>query len=194
MNYLAHFYLSYNDPGLLVGNFIADEVKGKNYLNYPEPIQKGILIHRDIDSFTDNHKIVEESKNRIRTIHRKFTPVIVDIYYDHILAKDWSQFMDTELNQFASRSYETLLSQSDFIPEKSQIRLNYMARYNWLYSYRNIDGIAGILNGMSRRTKFENTMDKAHIELSHHLQEFEREFHQFFPELESYIQQRIKEL
>ena len=86
MNYLAHFHLSNNDTNLIIGNYIADDVKGKAYLNYSQEIQRGILLHRRIDDYTDSHDIVLGSKDLIRHHQNKFTPVVMDVFYDYFFS------------------------------------------------------------------------------------------------------------
>ena len=94
MNYLAHFHLSNNNESLIIGNYIADDVKGKAYLNYSSEIQQGILLHRKIDDFTDNHPVVENSKHLIRHNQNKFTPVVMDVFYDYFLANNWDTYSE----------------------------------------------------------------------------------------------------
>jgi len=186
MNYLAHFLLSNNDDGLIIGNYIADEVRGKDYLNYPEDVMKGILLHRKIDDFTDKHPTVIKSKDRIRKIHKKYTPVIVDVYYDYFLANNWGNYSQEDLKKFTQGIYLTLFKNLKHIPAKSKIKLGFMANGDWLYNYKNLQGIERTLGGLSRRTKFENTMHKAHIELDDLRLEFDEDFNSFFPELKNY--------
>ena len=105
MNYLAHFFLSNNDENLIIGNYIADDVKGKAYLKYSSEIQKGILLHRKIDDFTDNHNVVDNSKSLIRHHQNKFTPVVMDVFYDYFLANNWSTYSEKELLEFTNQIY-----------------------------------------------------------------------------------------
>ena len=104
MNYLAHLYLSFGDEQLLVGNYIADAVKGRQIEQFLEGIKNGILLHRKIDEFTDNHPLVERSKSLIRSRYRKFAGVVVDMYYDHYLAAGWLDYADIPLQQFTKNA------------------------------------------------------------------------------------------
>lgn len=187
MNFLAHLYLSGNDEELLVGNFIGDFVKGSQMDQYPANIQKGIRLHRSIDSYTDNHEVVLQSKIRLREKFRHFAPVIVDVYYDHFLAKDWASFSSTPLLEYTENFYQTMDAYYDILPKGVVHMLSYMARDNWLYNYQFIEGIDKALTGMSRRTKYENKMDEASQALIDHYEEFKQEFHQFFPELQDHV-------
>ena len=108
MNYLAHFYLARNDKGLIVGNLLADYAVGKKYLDYPQEIQRGILLHRRIDEFTDDHPETEKTKVRLREKYKKYSPVISDVYYDYFLGQNWSDYSDVPLKSFTQRIYKTL--------------------------------------------------------------------------------------
>ena len=108
MNYLAHLHLSNNDKNLIIGNYIADDVKGKAYLNFPLEIQKGIILHRKIDDFTDSHKVVGNSKNLIRHHQNKFTPVVMDVFYDYFLAKNWEEYSTVDLLSFTTNIYKDI--------------------------------------------------------------------------------------
>ena len=187
MNFLAHLYLSGEDEMVLVGNFIGDFVKGSQMDQYAEKIQKGIRLHRSIDHFTDNHSIVLESKIRLREKFRHYAPVIVDVFYDHFLAKDWSKFSETPLKEYTENFYNLMRGYFNIIPQGVIHMLGFMSRDNWLYQYQFIEGIDRALTGMSRRTKFENKMDEASLSLKEHYEDFEKEFNQFFPELESLL-------
>ncbi len=187
MNFLAHLYLSGEDEMVLVGNFIGDFVKGSQMDQYAEKIQKGIRLHRSIDHFTDNHSIVLESKIRLREKFRHYAPVIVDVFYDHFLAKDWSKFSETPLKEYTENFYNLMRGYFNIIPQGVIHMLGFMSRDNWLYQYQFIEGIDRALTGMSRRTKFENKMDEASLSLKEHYEDFEKEFNQFFPELESHV-------
>ncbi|SNT04701.1 Acyl carrier protein phosphodiesterase [Ekhidna lutea] len=187
MNFLAHLYLSGADKELLVGNFIGDFVKGSQMDEYTDGIQKGIRLHRAIDFYTDNHDTVLQSKIRLREKFRHYAPVIVDVFYDHFLARDWGQFSDTPLKEYTESFYETMSDYHETVPKGVVHMLSFMAQDNWLYNYQFIEGIDRALTGMSRRTKYENKMDEASKALKNHYEDFEKEFHQFFPELEEFV-------
>ena len=192
MNFLAHIYLSdYNDD-LAVGNFIADSVRGKDYLNFPEPIQNGILLHRAIDTFTDTHPIFRQSTKRLHSRYSHYSGVIVDIYYDHFLAKNWNNYSEIPLENFADHFYKVLLSRHDILPKRIQNLMPYMIADNWLVSYATIDGIASVLSGMNRRTRYKSGMDKAIEELKAHYSEFESEFTLFFEQLREFSAEQLK--
>ena len=187
MNFLAHLYLSGNSEGLLIGNFIADSVKGKAYENYNQEIQKGILLHRKIDTFTDSHPIVSQSKQRLYSRYHKYSPVVVDIFYDHFLAVKWNNYSTVSLNEFAENSYRLMNTNFEILPEKIKFMLPYMIKGNWLVNYSNVEGIRKTLTGMSRRTSFNSGMETATEILVQHYSLFENEFELFFEELKNYV-------
>lgn len=187
LNYLAHLYLSSDRPQLSLGNFIADHVKGTLFDRFSEDIKDGIKLHRLIDSFTDAHPVVEESKARLRPEFRKYAPVIVDIYFDHFLARDWEQYHHLSLEAFAANSYQMLRENESLLPERALHMLNYMEPQNWLVSYGTLQGMQKALTGLSRRTNFESNMQHAHLFLEKHYAAFEEEFNRFFPEIRLYL-------
>jgi acyl carrier protein phosphodiesterase len=187
MNFLAHAFLSGDDEKILVGNFIADFVKGKQALNeFEKRVIKGIELHRAIDAYTDSHQVVRESKNRLRAKYRHYSAVIVDVFYDHLLAKNWKSFHQQSLEEFASATYRTIESFSDILPLPVRQMLPYMIRGNWFVGYAHIAGINQALSGMARRTPYTSKMDEASRELQDHYEDFEKEFKIFFPELITY--------
>ncbi|MFN8153859.1 MAG: ACP phosphodiesterase [Bacteroidia bacterium] len=187
MNYLAHLYLSANRPEIAIGNFIADHVKGSMVEKYDGGVRDGIRLHRLIDTFTDTHPVVEESKARLRPEFRKYAPVIVDIYYDHFLARDWEQYHHQPLTEFAEETYALLRKNESLLPERTLHMLSYMEPQNWLVKYATLDGMQRALTGLSRRATFESNMQHAHLFLDKHYAEFEREFNAFFPDLRMYV-------
>ena len=183
MNFLAHLYLSKDNKNILIGNFIADAVKGNKHANYPKEIQAGILLHRAIDYYTDNHPIVRKSKRRLHERYNHYDGVIIDILYDHFLAKNWHQYSETPLNVYAENIYSFFQSIIETLPPKIQQTLPYMIEYNWLVAYASTAGIEKVLQGMNRRTKGVSKMDLAIEDLNKYYQEFELDFTTFFKDL-----------
>lgn len=193
MNFLAHAHLSGNNEKILIGNFIADFVKGKAALNrYDGEIRSGIMLHRAIDAFTDTHPTVALSKDRLREKYRHYSGVIVDVFYDHFLAKNWPILHHEPLEEFARKVYAIIDDHIDIVPDKVQDFFPYMKRGNWLLSYRQVEGIGRALTGMSRRTPYESKMDESVNDLIKYYDEFEGEFKQFFPLLQERVWQFIK--
>jgi len=190
MNFLAHLYLSGEDPQIKIGNFIGDFVKGRTLDNlYPSEIVKGINLHREIDAFTDKHPIVLESKKRLRPKYRHYSPVIIDVFYDHFLAANWSDFSKVSLPDFAQSSYSVIEQHKSIIPEQVNQMLPYMIKGNWLVSYAQIDGIHRALSGMSRRTPYVSKMEEASQDLQLYYEQFRQEFYLFFPDLKAHAEQ-----
>ncbi|MCB0456173.1 MAG: ACP phosphodiesterase [Flavobacteriaceae bacterium] len=191
MNFLAHIYLSGDDEGVIIGNFIADGIKGKKYEVYPPSIKKGILLHRAIDSYTDKHPIVKQSTARLHKNYGHYSGVIVDILYDHFLAKNWKKYHTTPLSNYVENFYEMLLKNYDILPLRIQRMMPIMISQNWLLSYESTEGIATILSQMNLRTKGKSKMNLAILELETYYEEFEEEFETFFSELIAYSKNKL---
>ena len=184
MNFLAHLYLSGDNPSILIGNFIGDFVKGKNLAEkVGSEIAKGIELHREIDFFTDQHPIVTESKKRLRPKYHHYSGVIVDVFYDHFLAINWNDYHQELLPDYANSIYDLIQKNSAILPDRVNIMLPYMINSNWLVNYANTEGIHRALTGMARRTPFESKMDESISDLKENYEEFKTEFTAFFPEL-----------
>ncbi len=194
MNFLAHIYLSGDDEGVIIGNFIADAIKGKKYLKYPEDIQKGILLHRAIDSYTDIHPTVRQSTKRLHKNYRHYSGVIVDILYDHFLAKNWKDYHEQPLDEFVENFYELLRNNYEMLPARIKRMMPYMVSDNWLLSYQTIEGIGRILAQMNVRTKGVSRMNDAVVELKAHYEEFEEEFTTYFADLIAHSKTKLSEL
>jgi acyl carrier protein phosphodiesterase len=194
MNFLAHIYLSGDDTEITIGNFIADGIKGKRYLKYPPKIKKGILLHRAIDSYTDQHPIVKQSTARLHENYSHYSGVIVDILYDHFLAKNWNEYHKEPLAIYVENFYELLRNNFQILPARIQRMMPYMIADNWLLSYATVPGISKILSQMNVRTKNISRMNFAVVELEQYYSEFESEFTTFFADLIKYSQNKLTEL
>lgn len=177
-----------------MGNFIADSVKGNKLYEYPKGICNGIRLHRQIDEFTDSHPIVTQSKARLRPVYGKYSGVIIDLYYDHFLAAGWEVYCNESLEQFTEKCYIQLDLLQSFFSEESKTIFYYMRKYNWLLSYREIEGISKALSGLARRTTFISHMEKAGIELRKDYLLYQEEFHRFFPELQTFASGTLRRL
>ena len=194
MNFLAHIYLSGEDDFVKIGNFMADSIRGSQYLDYPNSLQKGILLHRHIDSFTDAHPIYRKSKHRLHEKYGHYSGVIMDIAYDHFLAKNWSKYSNEKLEDYAADFYKLMQDNYEILTERTKGMLPYMIGRNWLVSYATIAGLEMILFQMDYKTKHRAHMQEAIVEIQDFYAEFESEFFQFFEELELSCQQKLKEL
>jgi len=194
MNYLAHIYLSGENDLVTIGNFIADGIKGKSYKKFSKDVQVGILLHRHIDTFTDAHKTVRKSTKRLHKKYGHYSGVIVDILYDHFLAKNWSNYSDMPLDDYVDTFYDSLEEHYNILPLRIQKMMPFMMTDNWLLSYASIDGIQRVLEGMNRRTKNRSGMNEAVNELEAFYADFEDEFTSFFEELIASSKLKLKEL
>ena len=194
MNFLAHLYLSRNNTNIMIGNFIADHIQGNKYEGFSAEIQQGIFLHREIDTFTDAHEVVRKSKRRLHERYRHYDGVIIDIFYDYFLAKNWTTYSEIPLELFTKSVYNLLDEIKLDLPIKSQQFINYMIEYNILFNYKYKDGIEKVLNGMNKRTKGKSQMNLA-IEDLHSLEaEFEADFTVFFKELIAHTNQKLKKI
>jgi len=191
MNFLAHLYLSGDNDLIKIGNFIADGIRGKTFDTYPAEVQKGIVLHRAIDTFTDAHPIFRKSTKRLHERYHHYAGVIVDVFYDHFLSKNWSVYSDEPLADFTERFYQSLRDNYDILTERTKGMMPYMIKNNWLYSYRTVEGISAILKQMDSRTKNQSGMQFSPTELLAFYEDFESEFTLFFEDLREYCSQKL---
>ena len=194
MNFLAHLYLSQNDTNIMIGNFIADHIKGNNYNEYSKEIQQGIFLHREIDTFTDAHKVVRKSKRRLHERYRHYDGVIIDIFYDYFLAKNWSNYSAIPLDMYTDTVNDLFSEINKNLPIKSQQFIKYMVEYNILFNYKNKEGIAKVLNGMNSRTKGKSQMNLAIEDLQNLEEEFQEDFTLFFKDLIAHTNQKLAKI
>ena len=183
MNYLAHLFLSNESSEAMLGAMLGDFVKGADKNNYPPNVRRGIELHRQIDSFTDTHEIVLAAKRQFAPERRRFAGIALDIFYDHCLAKNWSQFSAIPLRTFTNNVYETLKIQHEFLPEKMQQMAPVMIAQDWLASYEKLAWIELTLQRMSRRLTRGAPLADGIIDLRTNYQEFEQSFFRLFPEM-----------
>ncbi|MDO6736885.1 acyl carrier protein phosphodiesterase [Wenyingzhuangia sp. 2_MG-2023] len=191
MNFLAHIYLAGTNKETILGNFIADSIQGNKFHHYSDGIQFGIKMHRAIDVFTDEHPIFRQSKRRLDNKYRLYKGVIIDLIYDHFLAKNWQQYSDIPLDIYSQSFYQLLFKEFDILPEKTQHLLPYMSQQNWLYKYRTLQGIGEIMHDMNVRTRGISKMNEAIVDLRENYPIFEKDFTLFFDELQKYCTQYI---
>ncbi len=194
MNFLAHIYLTDGYPLETIGNFMADGIKGKKYLKYPIEIQKGILIHRWIDTYTDSHPIVKQSTKRLHKKYGHYSGVIVDILYDHFLAKNWEHYHHVSLAFYVANFYESLKNHYELLTPRIQRMMVPMIAQNWLLSYASLEGIETVLYNMNIRTKKRVAMDQSIEDLKKYYSEFEEEFTHFFKELMIFTKEKHLEI
>lgn len=183
MNFLAHQYLSFQSEPLQIGNLYGEIVRGKDYLDFPEDLQQGILLHRHIDTFTDAHPIVKESSKKFHENYGKYAPVIVDVAYDYFLIRNWETYSAIPFEAFVTQTYALFRAKFDGFPPKLQYIIDHLLNYDWFHNYTSIQGIQKTLNGISQRSKFKNNIGQADHEIMLFQEALNEEFNLFFPAL-----------
>lgn len=198
MNHLAHFFLSGDDEDLAIGNFVADFITNKELPQFTEGVQRGIILHREIDAFTDAHPIVKQSTKRLHSFHHKYSPVIVDIYYDFLLAKNWQNYSLTDpsvwndsLRDFTNKMYRILTDRHIELPERLKTRLPRMIADDWLMKYTTYKGLHGAFLRIEKAAAFPGNFGNAAKHLEQFLEAFDAEFNQFFPELQKHVASKV---
>ena len=189
MNYLAHIYLSDNSEENMLGNFLGDFVNKSLENSFEYSIRNGIFMHKKLDTFTDSHPDFLKSRNKISIPNRRLAGVLIDIFYDHFLAKNWSDYSSISLEDYADNFYNILKKFSNCLPDKLVKRMPIMIDENWLVSSREISGIERSLERISRR--FSNTkhpLVNPIDELINNYEEFESDFKCFYTDAIEYAQ------
>lgn len=191
MNYLAHAYLSFNQPEILVGNLISDFVKGRKKFDYSPGIQKGIALHRGIDHFTDTHEVTREAKEIFRPHYRLYAGAFTDVVYDHFLATDKNEFSAESLLQFSLTVYETVTPFVPLLPEKFRQMFPYMQQQNWLNNYQYNQAIGRSLAGVVRRSAYLTESATAFQLFEMHYGHLQDCYRRFFPELKKFAAEEL---
>jgi len=166
---------------------MGDYVKGKDYLRFSSGIQKGILLHRHIDSFTDNHPVVRHDKTFFSERYQKYAGVVTDILYDHYLATEWNKFSTQDLSSFIDEIHELILSNYSLLPEGLQRMVPYIIKNRWFYSYGTLEGVQSVLIGMSKGTSLPDESVFAIKVIREHYETLKKDFFEFFPQLIGHI-------
>ncbi|MHB8453728.1 MAG: acyl carrier protein phosphodiesterase [Acidiferrobacterales bacterium] len=190
MNYLAHLLLSSHTPESLIGGLLGDFVKGSLTNRYSQNIAHGIQLHRAIDRYTDDHVIVRSSRALISAERRRYAGIMIDVFYDHFLARHWSSYATVSLADFTQETYRVLALHQHSFPERLQHLLPHMTRDDWLTSYREHWAVDAALNGISRRMRRPNRLAGAACELEAHYQQLEAQFLEYFPQLVHHVMEK----
>ncbi|MNJ92027.1 Acyl carrier protein phosphodiesterase [compost metagenome] len=191
MNYLGHIYFSNNDPQLAVANLFGDFIKGKKYLEYPEYIQKGVLLHRKIDDFIDHHSKVVQLIHLIRPGLPKVAPIAIDIYFDHLLAKNWEQYHSMPLTAFLSDLYSKIDLSNDPYPANFKQFIDVLIERNWINHYSSEEGLYRMCQGVSSKLSFENALKQGHEVFYRFENEITSCFHEYMRDANEYLMGRI---
>ncbi|MDS0525524.1 ACP phosphodiesterase [Clostridium sp. SHJSY1] len=187
MNYLAHIYLAEDNKENMLGNFLGDFVNKSLENKFDDSIKRGIFMHRKLDTFTDSHEDFIRSRSRISSVNRRLAGVLIDIFYDHYLAKNWNEYSSISLEEYADNFYRIFKEYPYFLPEKLTKRMPFIIEENWLLSYRELSGIERTVDRISKivsntRHPLVNPMD----ELINNYESFEDDFKCFFPHVIKY--------
>jgi len=194
MNFLAHLQLSGSNQRVKIGNFMGDGIRGKDYENFSNDIKIGVLLHREIDTFTDAHDVFRKSKRRFSHKYNHFSGVITDMIYDHFLSKNWENYSSIPLRDFTFDFYQSLDIYYDELNEKTKNILPYLKKQDWLYNYQFIDHLEIILGQMDNRFKGKSIMRESVVELQKDYRLFEDEFSVFYQDLSKFALNKRFEL
>jgi acyl carrier protein phosphodiesterase len=194
MNFLAHAYLSFGHPQILVGNMVSDFVKGAAKNNFANDVRQGIMLHREIDAFTDTHPATQKAKKIFRPYYRLYSGALVDVLYDHFLANDKNIFSGDSLKQFTQQVYTVLEQHAGHLPPRFVQVLVYMKMDDWLYNYRYEQGIEKSLRGLVRRAMYLSESDTAYTLFLNNYSFLQECYNDFFPDVKQFAKQRVKEL
>lgn len=183
MNWLAHLLLSEPTPAFRIGNMLPDMLRLSDLNAMPQEFQGGIARHRAIDAYTDAHPVVRRSIERIQPPFRRWGGVVVDVFYDHFLARDWPLYSDISLNDFAQQTYRDFDLCREHLPPELWARLQQMKQDDWLCSYREINGIETALRRIEERLRKPFALHQATRELENSYDELRNDFREFFPQL-----------
>jgi acyl carrier protein phosphodiesterase len=192
LNYLAHAYLSFGDPEVLAGNLISDFIKGKKKYDYPAGIQKGIALHRAIDTYTDDHPATKEAKEILRPVYRLYSGALVDVLYDHFLATDVNEFTKESLFDFSQQVYASIDRQIQWLPERFTKMFPYMKTQNWLFNYHTMWGTEKSLEGVVRRSRYLTESGAAYHLFEQHYQLFSHCYRQFWKDMLPFARQQYE--
>jgi len=190
MNYLSHIYLSGESEEIKLGNFIGDFVKGQQFMKYPPDVAKGIMLHRQIDSFTDSHDVVKECIVKLRPGFGRYSGIVVDIFLDHFLAVNWHHYSLEKLPSFTKRFHAVLLSNFFQLPSSVKMFLPFLIQNKRLQSYVSFEGIEKTLRIMVSHTSLPSETEFAMKILEDEYEFFNTAFNQFFPEMIHFVEMR----
>ncbi len=187
MNFLAHLYLADDTPESMIGNLLPDFVRGRLLAAYEPGVQEGIRRHRQVDAFTDTHPVFLRSRQRVFSRFGRYAGILVDIFYDHVLAVEWSRYCAEPYEPFSAKCYDLIASRPDLIAGPAEQPLRSLIAHDWLQSYRSPAGIRFTLDRLSarlsRRFRREVVLGPAATLLAAEYAAFAADFDRFFPEL-----------
>mgnify|MGYP001357005115 CR=1 FL=1 len=193
MNWLAHLRLAPDEPLLRLGNLRGDFVRGIDLASLHPVLQRGVHQHRAVDAFVDAHPLVRASRERLDAPFRRFAGVLVDVFYDHYLARDWTRLGDgSRLDAFAATVHGELRDHLDLLPERLQRAVPWMQDERWLVGYAEVDGIDAVLRRMARRLSRETPLGAGARQLRAHYDALGEDFAAFWPELVAFADRELR--
>jgi acyl carrier protein phosphodiesterase len=191
MNWLAHLFLSEPTPAFRIGNLLPDILRASEMTELPAEFQRGIECHREIDRFTDSHPVFRRSMRRIRPEFARYSGVLVDVFYDHLLARNWADYSDTALDRFASEVYASFEIHRAQLPAFASLRLGQIADADLFCSYREPEGIRDALERIGARFRKPVALGAAVSQLTADYDLFRQDFAEFFPAIRTHIASRL---
>lgn len=191
MNLLAHAYLSGDNQHIVLGNLMGDFVKGRVDAELHEDVQRGIRLHRLIDTYTDANPVFARSRERLQKPFRRFAGILIDIFYDHFLSKEWARFSPVALPEYARGIYQLLETNRLRLPKRMEQFTTYMITNDILVAYGRVDAIERVLGGMSRRFAHENPLAQGVHELTRNYDGLYADFEEFFPSIVQYASAQL---
>jgi acyl carrier protein phosphodiesterase len=191
MNYLAHLHLGGSQPAQLLGSLYGDFVKGPLAGRWPAEIEAGIRLHRRIDVFTDSHPLIAQARLRFPAERRRFSGILLDVFFDHCLARDWALYSAEPLDAFTLHVYQVLDAEAE-LPGRLALIAPRMAAQDWLGSYRDFEVLDQVINGMARRISRPEALAGAMAELESLYQPLSEDFRQFYPQLQQFAGNQLR--
>jgi acyl carrier protein phosphodiesterase len=189
LNFLAHALLAGEAPHLIVGGVVGDWIKGKLPAGLPDDLAQGVALHRAIDHFAETHPAFCRSRSRVSPARRRYAGVLVDVFYDHLLARDWAAIHPQPLHEYCESVYGLIEARLPDLPADSHLALKLMAKEDWLSSYAQIEGIADVLARMSRRARQPNPLEKGELELLADVEGFTGDFYEWLGDTQAFCRQ-----
>lgn len=188
MNYLAHLYLAQNTADSHFGNLLGDFRRGVEVKGLSPMVRLGLTNHYEVDKFTDSHLEVVKAKHLFDAKRRRFSPVALDIYFDHLLIKHWSTFSTIAFSDFCKKSYGLLETRLTHMPPIMRQRVGRLISQNWFSEYAKEEGVATVIKSVAKRVRFDNCFHYVVDDIDKHREAIEEHFLRFFPDLKQHIE------
>lgn len=193
MNYLAHLFLAKPTADSQFGNLLGDFRRGVDITSFSSDVLRGLENHYVVDRFTDQHDLVKEAKTVFHRSRRRYAPVAIDIYFDHLLIKHWSRFSDQPFSSFCSQRFELLETRLPQMPRTMQHSVGHMITHNWFDDYAREEGIAKAITVVAKRIRFKNDFHKSVDDIASNKAKLESVFLSFLPELIEHVNHKAIE-